>query len=227
MVITELNLSEYGFLSTQLDYSAMRTLFIREYPDRFDVVSINHGISKFGEARLFINPTYIAFNAVNEILAVVGKNTGFNHYLGMLSPTVLNHPLFDKKAALGMEIQNTIVVNNHKIHEENLLTVLDQIKFYLITHLFPFFKGVQSLQYINEGIPDVLTADCFPMESANMVRLIIMKLFRNENYADFLAKREEKVEIPELYRSIYEQRVKQFQWLRNYLETDQESGFRD
>lgn len=225
MINDGLNLSEYGFLTTQLDYSAMRTLFIRESVDRFDIIAINHGISKFQEAKLFINPTYIAFNTVNKILSVVGKKTGFNHHLGMLYPTIMNHPLRDKRTELGMEIGNTIVLRNNKINEEDLSIVLDKIKLYLVNYLFPFFERVYSLQYVNESIINALNNEemdsCFPMESANMIKLIVMKLCKNEKYVDFLASREKIVEVPQAFRVLYEQRQYQFQWLKDYLDKDQ------
>ncbi|WP_373549034.1 hypothetical protein [Haliscomenobacter sp.] len=227
-LVKSLELSKYGFLEPQLDLKGLRTQFVRKHVGRSDVFFINHGIRKYSreEIGFLLHPSYISFDAVNQIFIAIGERINLEDHLGKVHPTVVNHPSASKNAELIQSLANEIVVIDDSIIEENFLNVTTSIKAYLIDYLFPFYDKIESLQKINEEIINQTTqaevGNYLNGGYAPWIKLIIMKLCKNPGYDDYKNWLEETfVRLLPTNPAMYEPKQKIYQELKEFLDSGQ------
>jgi hypothetical protein len=225
VIDVQLNLSENGFSKAKLDISGCRTLFVREVlSGRSEVLYINHGISRTKEVKLFLHPSYVSFNNVNQILSILTKKTDINHYGGMIHPTVFNHPIYNKKVEIPHKIAEEIIAIEGEILEEKLQSVLFLIKDYILEYLFPFFIQIDSIQTINDEIinkiPHMEVSNYIDGANAPWIKLIIMKLCNNPGYGEYTNWLEETFErLLPTNPSMYEPKFQIFRELKELLDS--------
>jgi hypothetical protein len=217
-IIGRLSFTDFGFDEFKILKNNSCIYFYRKRFDRIDVVSVHYFLRK---SKMYIAnsvPNFVVFKEINTILQKVIPDINIENQM-----VISDYPNWEKNEDKISKIAGIVILDKEVFFEENLNGVINVIREYIIEYALPFFDKVIDLKNVHDNIvnviPQMQLGNYIGSEYMSSMKQIIMKLYKDPNYDDYVVWLANTIEQMGENKSIfYEEKNKVFRELNTVLE---------